>query len=77
MSPLEDLYSITETLIAERTRDLGSAIDSIPSAIEAQGQGQGEIKSQRSVQNILKNQLAELAAALCNNMEDKLRTTSR
>lgn len=86
MASLEDLYYTTETLIADRTRDLGSAIDAPPTAGDAAagigagaggGGGVGDVKAQRAVQNSLKNQMAELAAALCNNMEDKLRATSR
>jgi hypothetical protein len=76
MNALEHLYSSTETLIADRTRELGSAIDAPASALDGPGSA-GDMKSHRAVQNVLKNQLAELAAALCNNMEDKLRATSR
>jgi nuclear pore complex protein Nup133 len=88
MASLEDLYYTTETLIADRTRDLGSAIDAPPTAGDAAagigasagagvGAGVGDVKAQRAIQNLLKNQMAELAAAMCNNMEDKLRATSR
>jgi nuclear pore complex protein Nup133 len=73
MTPLEHLYSLTESLIGDRTRELGSVIDSPLTASETNA----GVKSERIIQNTLKNQLAELAAALCNNMEDKLRVTSR
>lgn len=77
MSALEDLYMRTEALIADRTRDLGSAIDAAATVADNAGGAGVDIKTQRMIQGTLKNQLAELAAALCNNMEDKLRATSR
>ena len=66
------MYSATEQLIADRSRDLGSAIDSAPTPSDAP-----DLRAQRQTQYFLKNQLAELAAALLANMEDKLRATSR
>lgn len=63
---------MTEQLIADRTRDLGSAIDTAPTPSDTP-----DMKAQRQMQYLLKNQMAEIAAAVCANMEDKLRATSR
>jgi nuclear pore complex protein Nup133 len=72
LDALESLYNTTVRLIAERTRDLGSAVDQAPSDTDVP-----QLRAQRATQQLLKDQLTELAAALCTNMEDKLRATSR
>ncbi|EIW66527.1 hypothetical protein TREMEDRAFT_74725 [Tremella mesenterica DSM 1558] len=63
---LDGLYSITEGLIRDRTRDLGSVVDEPPSA-------SSHLRSQQEVQAHLKRQMVDLAAALCTNMEEKMR----
>ncbi|KAK8861724.1 hypothetical protein IAR55_002547 [Kwoniella newhampshirensis] len=69
---LDFLYSTTEKLIRERTRDLGSVIDEPHSST-----GDPHLRHEQDVQSQLKSQMAYLAAALCTNMEDKCRATSR
>ncbi|WWD16353.1 hypothetical protein CI109_100779 [Kwoniella shandongensis] len=69
---LDFLYSTTEQLIKERSRDLGSVIDESPSE-----NGAPQLRHEQQVQTQLKSQMANLAAALCTNMEDKCRATSR
>lgn len=71
---LESLYGSTERLIKDRTRDFGSVVDEAPSAT---GAGGSELRDQQVKQNLLKNQMRDLAAALCINMEDRLRVASR
>ena len=66
---LDFLYSTTERLIAHRTRTIGSVVDVMPSAAS----DRNTLVSQ-TVQARLKQQMADLAAALCTNMEDKIRT---
>ncbi|ORY21434.1 Non-repetitive/WGA-negative nucleoporin C-terminal-domain-containing protein, partial [Naematelia encephala] len=69
---LERLYNVTEQLIKERSRTYGSSIDAkMPSV------GEDQLAKQQRAQVVLKNQMTELAAALCTNMEDKCRTTSQ
>lgn len=72
LDALEVLYGETEQLIKDRTRDIGSVVDESP----VQGSGTGDRQSQQQIQASLKNQMAHIAAALCMNMEDKLRTAS-
>lgn len=69
---LESLYGSTERLIRDRTRDFGSVVDEAPSA-----SSNAELRDQQVKQNLLKNQMEDLAAALCINMEDRLRVASR
>nr|XP_019002973.1 uncharacterized protein I203_04767 [Kwoniella mangroviensis CBS 8507]OCF66434.1 hypothetical protein I203_04767 [Kwoniella mangroviensis CBS 8507] len=69
---LDFLYTTTEALIKERTRDLGSVIDEPPSDT-----AEPALRREQHLQSRLKGQMAILAAALCTNMEDKCRTTSR
>ncbi|WRT63927.1 uncharacterized protein IL334_000854 [Kwoniella shivajii] len=69
---LDFLYTTTEALIKERTRDLGSVIDEPPSDVV-----EAALKREQQQQSRLKGQMAILAAALCTNMEDKCRATSR
>ena len=66
---LDSLYTATDQLISDRTRTLGSAVDETPS--DASG---GDLRGQQALQARLKQQMADLAAALCINMEDKIRT---
>ncbi|WVQ78640.1 hypothetical protein IAT38_000727 [Cryptococcus sp. DSM 104549] len=75
---MDYLYSATEQLIRERTRDLGSVIDEAPApaALAIVG-GDGGLKKEQVLQATLKRQMASLAAALCANMEDKCRVTVR
>lgn len=72
LDALEELYGTTVQLISERTRELGSAVDQPPTATDG-----AQLRHERQTQHLLKNQLTELAAAVCTNMEDKLRATSR
>lgn len=71
---LDFLFSTTERLIKERTRDLGSVIDEQAKEHEHSEQN---LKKEQHLQAQLKGQMASLAAALCANMEDKCRTTVR
>ncbi|KIR25774.1 nuclear pore complex protein Nup133 [Cryptococcus deuterogattii LA55] len=77
---LDHLYTLTEALIKERTRELGSVIDEAPviggptGRIEA---GKEELRKEQVVQAMLKRQMGWLAAALCTNMEDKCRVVVR
>ena len=66
---LDYLYSTTQQIIKDRTRTLGSVIDET----SAGDSRDHELRQQRQKQSVLKGQTAHLAAALCNNMEDKLR----
>ncbi|WWC66609.1 uncharacterized protein I206_100512 [Kwoniella pini CBS 10737] len=72
LEALDFLYTTTEQLIKERSRDLGSVIDEPPSDTAEPG-----LKREQQLQSRLKGQMAILAAALCTNMEDKCRATSR
>lgn len=67
---LESLYNDTKIAIEGRTRELGSIVD------EASETSNPSMKKEKALQRHLKDQLAFLAAALCENMEDKLRTRS-
>ncbi|WVR03681.1 hypothetical protein IAU60_000676 [Kwoniella sp. DSM 27419] len=69
---LDFLFSTTEQLIKERTRDLGSVIDETCTAASDLAP-----RTEQQLQSRLKSQMAILAAALCTNMEDKCRATSR
>ncbi|OCF44072.1 hypothetical protein I317_02025 [Kwoniella heveanensis CBS 569] len=69
---LDFLFSTTEALIKERTRDLGSVIDE-----PANERSEPNLRAEQQLQSRLKGQMAILAAALCTNMEDKCRATSR
>lgn len=69
---LEALYDTTQQLIKDRTRRLGSIVDEAPTA-RARGSDLGH---QQKDQYTLKEQMTHLAAALCENMEDKLRTVA-
>nr|XP_019048984.1 hypothetical protein I302_02764 [Kwoniella bestiolae CBS 10118]OCF27914.1 hypothetical protein I302_02764 [Kwoniella bestiolae CBS 10118] len=63
---LDFLYSTTDALIKERTRELGSVIDEPPSET-----AEPALKREQQLQSRMKGQMAILAAALCTNMEDK------
>ncbi|ORX35321.1 Non-repetitive/WGA-negative nucleoporin C-terminal-domain-containing protein [Kockovaella imperatae] len=69
---LDFLYTTTEHLIKDRTRTLGSVIDESSS-----GDRDSENRPQRQRQALLKDQLTQLAAALCAQMEDRLRRAKR
>ncbi|KAL7420109.1 hypothetical protein Q5752_005074 [Cryptotrichosporon argae] len=64
---LDALFTATDRLVRDRTRALGSVIDEAPTAADA------ETRQAQVDQVGLKRQMTELAAALCSNMEDKLR----
>ena len=72
LASLESLYDTTEQTIKERTRRLGSTIDE-PS-FETRDTA---LNQQRRDQAAMKSQLADLAAVLCLNMEDKIRLHSQ
>jgi nuclear pore complex protein Nup133 len=59
-------------LIRDRTRDFGSVIDEPPSQAASP-----ELRRKQVDQSTLKTQMTDLAAALCSNMEDKMRAASR
>jgi len=73
---LDSLYGATQRLIKDRTRTYGSAVDEPPPAHpSAAAVASGAVAAQKD-QALLKHQMAHLAAALCDNMEDKLRTSA-
>ncbi|WVO24839.1 uncharacterized protein IAS62_006218 [Cryptococcus decagattii] len=77
---LDHLYTLTEALIKERTRELGSVIDEAPVTGGPTGRietGKEELRKEQVVQAMLKRQMGWLAAALCTNMEDKCRVVVR
>lgn len=77
---LDHLYTLTEALIKERTRELGSVIDEAPVVGGPTGRietGKEELRKEQVVQAMLKRQMGWLAAALCTNMEDKCRVVVR
>lgn len=69
---LDSLYGATQQLIKDRSRRLGSIVDEAPSS-RSRGSDLGH---QQKEQFTLKEQMTHLAAALCENMEDKLRTVA-
>jgi nuclear pore complex protein Nup133 len=68
---MEFLFSSTERLIQERTRDLGSVIDERPIEGRDDRLHREQIKQER-----LKDQMTYLGASLCSNMEDRVRFAS-
>jgi len=72
MQAMEKLYDITERTIKDRTRMLGSTIDEASADERDQA-----LTQQRRDQSVLKTQLSDLAAAMCLNMEDKIRLHSQ
>ncbi|TXT07474.1 hypothetical protein VHUM_03194 [Vanrija humicola] len=74
INDVEALYIATEKLIKTRTRTLGSVVDEAPPTTGAAANT--EQASQQRDQDVLKQQMTSLAAALCDNMEDKLRTSA-
>lgn len=68
---MEYLFSATERLIQERTRDLGSVIDERP--VEG---GDDRLLREQMKQERLKDQMTYLGASLCSNMEDRVRYAS-
>jgi nuclear pore complex protein Nup133 len=73
---LDSLYGATQRLIKDRTRSYGSAVDEAPPAHPTPAAlASGSVAAQKD-QAVLKHQMAQLAAALCENMEDKLRTSA-
>lgn len=76
LDALDHLVTLTETIIRERSREFGSALDEEPVrfggvAGNADGAG-GELSAGQAVQRELKDQLCELGAALCQGFEDRL-----
>lgn len=71
ISDLDSLYGTTQRLIKDRTRKYGSVVDEPPSA-----HASGPSAAAQKDQAVLKQQMALLAASLCLNMEDKLRTSA-
>lgn len=71
LQAMEYLFSATERLIQERTRDLGSVIDERP----VQG-GDDRLLREQMKQERLKDQMTYLGASLCSNMEDRVRYAS-
>lgn len=74
INDVEALYIATEKLIKTRTRTLGSVVDEAPPTTGAAANT--ELAVQQRDQDVLKQQMTSLAAALCDNMEDKLRTSA-
>jgi nuclear pore complex protein Nup133 len=72
MQAMEKLYDITERTIKDRTKMLGSTIDEVAADTRDKA-----LTQQRRDQSVLKTQLSDLAAALCLNMEDKIRLHSQ
>lgn len=68
---MEYLFSATEQLIQDRTRDLGSVIDERP--IEG---GDDRLHREQVKQERLKDQMTYIGASLCSNMEDRVRFAS-
>lgn len=68
LQAVEYLYFATQRAIAERTRSLGTVVDELPSDHSTE-----ELRKHQAKQNLLKDHMAALAAALCINMEDKVR----
>nr|ODN90385.1 hypothetical protein L204_05990 [Cryptococcus depauperatus CBS 7855] len=76
LNSLEYLYTTTERVIEERTRELGSAVDEA-TLQQQQIPGNEELRKEQILQGQLKRQMGWLAAALCANMEDKCRVSVR
>lgn len=72
LDALEYLYQVTETVILERTRTIGSVIDDMSAETR-----DPQVVKQREEQKLLKDQLADIAANWCTNMEDRVRTQSQ
>lgn len=68
---MEYLFTATERLIQDRTRDLGSVIDERPVA-----DGDERLLREQTKQERLKDQMTYLGASLCSNMEDRVRYAS-
>ena len=68
---MEYLFSATEQLIQDRTRDLGSVIDERPT----EG-GDDRLHREQVKQERLKDQMTNIGASLCINMEDRVRFAS-
>jgi nuclear pore complex protein Nup133 len=68
---MEYLFSATEQLIQDRTRDLGSVIDERPT----EG-GDDRLHREQVKQERLKDQMTYIGASLCSNMEDRVRFAS-
>ena len=69
---VEALFTSTERLIQDRTRELGSVIDERPVEGTEERLYQEQVKQDR-----LKDQMMYLGASLCSNMEDRVRFASR
>ena len=66
---LEFLYNQTLQAIRDRTREFGTVIDASAGDVR-----DPTLKQEQVTQATLKTQMTQIAAALCVNMEDKLRT---
>lgn len=71
LSTMEYLFSATEQLIQDRTRDLGSVIDERPTEGGVDRLHREQVKQER-----LKDQMTYIGASLCSNMEDRVRFAS-
>jgi nuclear pore complex protein Nup133 len=71
IAALDYLYGTTDKLVRDRSRELGSVIDEAPSEIT-----EGRWRAEQQVQFLLKKQMTVLAAALCTNMDEKVRTVT-
>lgn len=72
LNSVETLFTATERLIQDRTRELGSVIDDHP--VEGTEQ---RLFTEQVKQDRLKDQMMNLGASLCINMEDRVRLASR
>lgn len=71
LTAMEYLFTATESLIQDRTRDLGSVIDERPT----EG-GDDRLHHEQVKQERLKDQMTYIGASLCSNMEDRVRFAS-
>ncbi|KAL1411896.1 hypothetical protein Q8F55_002882 [Vanrija albida] len=74
INDVEALYIATEKLIKQRTRTLGSVVDEAAPTTGAAANTEQAVQQRN--QDLLKQQMTSLAAALCDNTEDKLRTSA-
>lgn len=68
---MEYLFSATEQLVPDRTRDLGSVIDE-----KATEGGDDRLHREQVKQERLKDQMTNIGASICINMEDRVRFAS-
>lgn len=72
LNSVETLFTATERLIQDRSRELGSVIDERPNEGNDERLYREQVKQDR-----LKDQMMYLGASLCSNMEDRVRYASR